>query len=98
MQSVLNIYLDIKQITFQHVHCLGKKDNKNKYRPIVAKFQGYKCKDLVKSKGKGLKGTKYGMNNKYPNEIQERKKCLLPVMQQQCKRESVDKLYINGQL
>ena len=71
----------VNVITFHCVHCLTSKDNK-KPPAIIAKFEHYKPKELVKSKGKELKDTTYGLNDKYPKTIQERRTALLPIMKQ----------------
>lgn len=102
MQSSLKIPPETaNKITFHRVHRLTSKDNKAP--PIIAKFEHYKHKELVKSKGKELKGTPYGLNDQFPKEIQERRRALLPIMKQlrqEGKRAtlSVDKLYVNGSL
>ena len=93
-----------KHITFHHVHRLGpiRPDNKNP-RPIIAKVEHYKHKELIKGYGKELRGTRHGVNDQYPREILERRKVLFPVRKQfiDSKRKaviSVDKLYVDGQL
>lgn len=101
MQSSLKIPPEtVNRITFHRVHRLNSKDSK-KPPPIIAKFEHYKHKELVKSKGKELKGTSFGLNDQFPKEIQERRRALLPIMKQlrqEGKRAtlSVDKLYVNG--
>lgn len=92
----------VSDITFHQVHRIGKRTDKGP-RPIVAKFGHFKQKELVKSKGKELKGTTFGMNNQFPREINDRRKILHPIMKENRKNNKraslvVDKLYINGQL
>ena len=58
---------------------------------------------MVKSKGKELKGTKLGMNDQFPREINERHKALYPIVKENRIKNKhtyliVDKLYIEGQL
>ncbi len=65
----------VQNITFHRAHRLGKQRN-NGPRPIVAKFEHFKQKELVKSKGRELKGTDFGLNDQYPREINERRKVL----------------------
>lgn len=103
MQSSLKIPLEtVNRITFHRVHRITSKNNK-KPPPIIAKFEHYKHKELTKSKGKELKGTSFGLNDQFPQEIQERRRALLPIMKQ-LRQEgnrailSVDKLYVNGTL
>lgn len=92
----------VNKITFHCVHCLGK-SLKDRPRLIIAKFEHYKQKKLVKSKGRELKGTVFGINDHFPREIMERRKILYPDLKlhrQAGSRASlvVDKLYINEQL
>lgn len=92
----------VENITFHRVHRLGKQDS-NRPRPIIAKFEHYQQKELVQSKGKLLKNTNYGMNNQFPREINERRKALYPILKDNRAKNKravlvVDKLYIDGQL
>lgn len=92
----------LRNITFHRVHRFGKSTNAS-HRPIVAKFEHFQDKLLVKSKGKELKGTKFGLNEQFPKEINERRKVLYPIMKEHRIKNIrtslvVDKLYINGQL
>lgn len=105
MQSTLKLPLDsVNRIAFHHVHRLGAKVNATgKPRAIVAKFEHFTQKELVKSKAKELKGTNFSIYDQYPKEIQDRRRILLPIMKnyrEQGKRASlsVDKLYVDGVL
>lgn len=108
MHSTLKIPKEtVNNITFQRVHRLGSNNNKNfdtkRPRPIVAKFEHYKQKELVKSKGKELRGTTFGLNDQFPRVIQDRRRILIPIMKQfrQNGRKAVitvDRLYVDGQL
>lgn len=58
---------------------------------------------MIKSRGKLLKGSNFGMNDQFPKEIQQRRKILIPIMKdfrEKGKRAalSVDKLYVDGTL
>ncbi|KAI2650903.1 hypothetical protein H4Q32_028234 [Labeo rohita] len=107
MHSTVKLPKDtVNNITFHHVHRLGS-NNKNldtkRPRPIVAKFEHYKQKELVKSKGKELRGTTFGLNDQFPQVIQDRQGILIPIMKQfrQNGRKAVitlDRLYVDGQL
>lgn len=103
MQSALKLPLDtINQITFHRIHRLGARVG-SRPRPIIANFEHYQQKELVKSRGRELKGTAFGLNDQFPREINERRKVLYPILKQhrlKGKRASlvVDKLYIDGQL
>lgn len=105
MQAQLKLSPDtVKRISFHSVHRIGTTDaNSTRPRPIIAKFVHYQDKELVKRKGKELKGTRLGMNDHFPKEIQERRKALYPIRKrfiQEGKRAviAVDKLYVDGQL
>lgn len=103
MQSSLKLPHDtVHNITFHRVHRIGAKSN-SRPRSIVAKFELFKQKELVKSRGRELKGTTYGMNDQFPREIQERRKKLLPILREYREKGrrvalTVDRLYIDGQL
>lgn len=106
MHSSLKLPLEsVNNITFHRVHRLGSNKNADtkRPRPIIAKFEHYKQKELVKSKGRELRGTTFGLNDQYPREIQDRRRILIPVMKQfrQNGRKAVltvDRLYVDGQL
>lgn len=92
----------VKDITFSRVHRLGR-PVEGKNRPIIARFEHYKHKELVKSRGKELKGTSLWLNDHFPVEINDRRKQLFPIMRENRALNhrvalSVDKLYVNGQL
>lgn len=94
----------VDNITFHRVHRLGLKlNNPTRPRPIIVKFEHYKQKELVRQQGRQLKGTHYGLNDQYPQEIIRRRKQLLPIRKQRINEGkkailTVDRLYINGQL
>lgn len=104
MQSALKLPHDtVNNITFHRVHRIGTKNNSNRPRPIIAKFEHYEQKELIKNRGKELKGIDYGLNDQFPCEIQERRRKMLPVLKQNCQQQrkvilTVDKLYIDGKL
>lgn len=94
----------VNNITFHRVHRVGQKRvDATRPRPIVAKFEHFKQKELVQRQGRQLRGTDYGLNDQYPPEIVRRRKVLLSIRKQKIsegKRAalSVDKLYIDGKL
>lgn len=94
----------VNNITFHRAHRMGQKRvDATRPRPIVAKFEHFKQKELVQRQGRQLRGTDYGLNDQYPPEIVRRRKVLLSIRKQKIsegKRAalSVDKLYIDGQL
>lgn len=103
MKNQLKIPPDtVNKITFHRVHRLGPRSNKTS-RPIIAKLEHYKHKELIKRKGKELKGTNFGLYDQFPREINGRRKILYPIMKQHRQNNKraniiVDKLYIEGQL
>ncbi len=94
----------VNNITFHRVHRLGQKlSNAARPRPIIVKFEHFKKKELVHRQGRQLKDTHYRLNYQFPQEINHRRKQLIPIRKQmikECKRATliVDKLYIDGQL
>ncbi|KAK0155523.1 hypothetical protein N1851_002112 [Merluccius polli] len=90
----------VQNITFHRVH---RKHSDRGPRPIIAKFEHFEQKELVKSKGRELKGKPFGLNDQFPREINERRKILYPILKENRNNNKrtalvVDKLYIDGQL
>ena len=95
-------------MVFDRVHRLGRpRDNqKSNPRPIVAKFERYKDRELIRIAGKDLNEKKNGFSirEQFPPKIEAKRKLLYPVMRSYLKdpRNRValvrDKLYINGKL
>ena len=85
MQSALKLPIEpVNKVAFHRVHRLGARSDKTKGpQPIIAKFEHYLQKELIKSRGRELKGTKFGLNDQFPREINERRKRLYPVQRQQ---------------
>lgn len=94
----------VNAISFHRVHRLGgRKPDNRRPRPIVAKFEHYKQKELVRSRGRELRGTDFGVNDQFPKEILDRRRALFPIRKRFLDGGSraviaVDKLYVNGQL
>eukprot|EP00105_Crassostrea_gigas_P014664 XP_011431412.1 PREDICTED: uncharacterized protein LOC105331074 [Crassostrea gigas] len=74
--------LDIDhQVEFTSVHRFGKK-NKKRARPIVAKFI-YQCDlDQVLKSAKKLKEKPFQINQQFPEEIEQARKSLYPIMKE----------------
>ena len=76
----------------------------NKVRPIVAKFNFYQDKELIKRKAaEKLQNSKLGVGDQFPKEIQQRRRTLIPVMKTAQRNGhtailSYDKLYVDGKL
>ncbi|CAG2247197.1 unnamed protein product [Mytilus edulis] len=86
-------------VEFQRAHRFGKSD-KN-MRPIVCRFKTFKDREIVRKSAKELKGTKYGISEQYPKEINDRRKVLWPYFKEakhQRKKAYLkrDKLFIDG--
>ena len=94
----------VKDITFHRVHRIGTKNPQNKRpRPIVAKFEHFKHKQIIQRHAKHLQGTNYGINDQFPREIMDRRKILFPIRRKFMQEKQraiikVDKLYIDGKL
>ena len=91
-----------REIRFHRVHRIGR-FNRNKTRPIVAKFAFYPDRETVRKAAKNLEGTNFSVGQQFPKEIMERRKRLVPIMKQAKSAGkdayiSFDKLYINGVL
>jgi hypothetical protein len=103
MQSALK-FTTVNKVAFHQVHRLGARSDKTKGpRLIIAKFEHYQQMELIKSRGREFKGTKFVLNDQFPREINEHRKRLYPVQRQQREKGKrafliVDKLFIDGQL
>lgn len=71
---------------FHRAHRFGKdsmvkdRDGKPlfKTRPIVCRFKNFKDREAVRSAVSAVRETKYGVNERYPKEINYRRKSLWP--------------------
>ncbi|CAC5417358.1 unnamed protein product [Mytilus coruscus] len=101
--------MDMK-VDFQRAHRFGKKsqikiDDRDSYttRPIVYRFKNFKDRELVRSLARQLKGTKFGVNEQLPKEVNDRRKLLWPYYKEAKKKQGQkthfkrDKLFINGE-
>ena len=97
----------LEDIVFDRVHRVGKirsGANQNP-RPIVAKFEKYTDRELIRKASVKLNEKKIGFSirEQFPKEIEDRRRTLYPVMrkyrQDQSNRVSLvrDKLFINGE-
>jgi len=92
-----------KFIEFGNIHRFGKRHEDGRPRPIVARFIYYNDLVMVKSSGRFLKDTPYGINEQFPAEIEERRRRLYPIMKEEKRKRSKvvlvrDKLYVNDEL
>lgn len=95
-------------IRFERVHRIPVKPSSQRSqsrgpRPVIVRFSHYQNKEFVRSFYKNLKGTKIGISDDFPREVEEIHKTLYPVLKQ-AKREqkraffNFDKLIIDGQI
>lgn len=95
---------NVKNITFHRDHRLGEKKPENWHpRPTVAKFEHFKQKVLVNSRGRELRGKDFSVNNQFSKEILDRCRILFPIQRKFLDGGSwaviaVDKLYLNDKL
>ena len=91
-----------KQIPIHRAHRMGR-FQRNKTRPIVAKFAYYPNREDIRKAAKNLEGTQYSIGQQFPKEIQDRRRELVPLLKEarhkgQKAHIAVDKLYIDGKL
>lgn len=99
--SKLNIH---DEMPLDRVHRLGKYKGQQPFpRPIIAKFHRFRDRERVRfAAPETLKGTKYGVREQFPVEIENKRKVLYPIMKKA--RENSDnkvrlvrdKLFINN--
>ncbi|CAC5406389.1 unnamed protein product [Mytilus coruscus] len=70
-------------------------------KPIVCRFLNFKQRELVRKAASELKGTKYGINEQFPKEINDRRKALWPHFQEARRQRKKaffkrDRLFIEG--
>ena len=87
---------------FGNVHRFGR-HNRNRQRPIVAKFLYQWQLDLVLDSARFLRGRQYGINRQFPQEIEQARRSLYPVMKQmrsEGKQVKLvrDMLFVDGEL
>ena len=99
MSTQLNLPTDVvRNATFSRVHRIGKA-SRNRPRAIIAYFDKFKQKEIMKNMGREFRNTEFGMNDLFPTEINERRKKQYPIMKEKrCLNQLVsmvmDKLYI----
>ena len=98
---------DVVSIRFERNHLMptrfSKQQSPDKPRPIMAKFSFYQGKEFVWSYVKNLKGTRIGICNDFPKEVDEIHTKLYPVLKRakqngQYAFFKLDKLIINRQI
>jgi len=51
-------------------------------KPIVCRFKNFKDREVVRKAAQELKGTRYGVSEQFPKEINDRRKLLWPCFQE----------------
>ncbi|XP_052212527.1 uncharacterized protein LOC127831589 [Dreissena polymorpha] len=90
----------VTEMKFERVHRMGQK-NSDKVRPIVAKFNLFKERELVRRSASALKDTPYYLHEQFPKEISDKRRKLVPEMKKARKSGSkawisYDTLFIDG--
>lgn len=70
-------------IKFDRVHRIGVRKRNGNPRPIVAKFERYSDREVIRQAGMELNSnpsSKYRVREQFPKEIEDRQKLLYPVM------------------
>jgi hypothetical protein len=84
LHNFLNQELGIDfHFEFTNVHRFGKKNRKKPsklMRPIVAQFINQKDVSFVLENARKLKGKPFRINHQFPEEIEQARKCLYPIM------------------
>lgn len=111
--DVLNSKMGIENINLERVHRLGKlsTDNNtenastetNKPRPLIAKFNSFKDKQMVLNNKTKLKSTNIWISEDYPPSVRNNRKRLFPILKAARNSDQItsvslkqDKLYINN--
>ncbi|KAM4530052.1 uncharacterized protein PAE49_022712 [Odontesthes bonariensis] len=94
--------LALEEVLHMEFQSLRRPDHQRP-RPIVAKFEHFERKELVKSRGRELRGTDFSVNDQFPKEILDRRRRLFPLRKKFIEENSraviaVDKLYVNVQV
>ena len=70
------------KVKIDRLHCNGTKGMKNsKQRPIVVKFSWHRDKEIVRRNARKLKGTKIGVVEQFPEEIESVRETLYPELE-----------------
>lgn len=95
-------YLGISNISqdIERAHRIGRRRS-GEFRPVVVKFSSFRIREKVRSNASRLGGTRFGIQEQFPRQIQEQRKQLYPILKDARKRGKratlvVNKLYIDG--
>ena len=106
LKNFLSDKMSITDVSFERVHRVGRVYNRPsgqavRPRSIVAKFSFFKDRERVRKSANRLKGTHYGIREQFPEEIEQRRKPLYPILRKarQEKKKAVlvkDRLFVEG--
>lgn len=90
----------VSEMKFERIHRMGEK-RPGKNRPIVAKFNLFKERELVRRAGSALKSTPYFIHEQFPKEVSDKRRKLVPKMKEARDKGSrawisYDTLFIDG--
>lgn len=95
-------YLGIRNISqdIERAHRIGRRRS-GEFRPVVVKFSSFRIREKVRWNASRLGGTRFGIQEQFPRQIQEQRKQLYPILKDARKRGKratlvVNKLYIDG--
>ena len=82
LEEKLEIQDATHSIKIDRSHRLGKQhhNQRGKPRPIVAKFNFFQDREMIRKNAKKLRGTKIGISEQFPEEIEETRRKLYPEM------------------
>ena len=106
LTNFLKDRMNITDISFERVHRIGRVYQQPRGQParprtIVAKFTYFKDRERVRKSANRLRGTYFGIREQFPEEVEQRRKPLYPMLRQarQEKKKAVlikDKLFVEG--
>lgn len=103
VQDVIEkVGVEMYRVNIEQAYRIGKRNSKPGPRPIVARFLRYQDKEEIRKSAYKLKGSKIGISEQFPKEIEEKRKLLYPILKE-CKKAGKkarlvrDQLYIEGQ-
>jgi hypothetical protein len=71
----------VSEMKFERIHRMGEK-RPGKNRPIVANFNLFKERELVRRAGSALKSTPYFIHEQFPKEVSDKRRKLVPKMKE----------------
>jgi hypothetical protein len=107
-ENLLRIKNAKTNIKLEKALLLGKKKmDATKPRSIVVNFGKLEDREMARSISNRLKGSKFGNNPHYPQEVLEKRKQLIPIMQKEkknkkgvyiaCERGAVEAIEVSGE-